>query len=88
MPIKKSQRDLYPPRRMWQGIRRRRLESQDNRCLHCGVENYSVRGTAVVVLTVAHLDHDPGNNMVCNTPALCQRCRLHHDVKTCGDKEK
>jgi hypothetical protein len=36
-----------------------------------------------VILTVAHLDHDPTNNGVpgCrpNLAALCQRCHLRHD---------
>lgn len=32
-----------------------------------------------VVLTVAHLDHDPGNCADDNLAALCQRCHLGHD---------
>jgi glyoxylase-like metal-dependent hydrolase (beta-lactamase superfamily II) len=34
-----------------------------------------------VVLTIAHLDHDPGNNAIENTPALCQLCHNRHDAK-------
>ena len=30
-----------------------------------------------VVLTIAHLDHDPGNNDAANLRAWCQRC--HHE---------
>lgn len=32
-----------------------------------------------VVLTVAHLDHDPANNDPANLKALCQRCHLRLD---------
>ncbi len=34
-----------------------------------------------VVLTVAHLDHNPANNEESNLAALCQRCHLQHDAK-------
>jgi hypothetical protein len=33
-----------------------------------------------VILTVAHLDHDPGNNTDGNLAALCQRCHLRYDA--------
>ncbi len=33
----------------------------------------------VVVLTVAHLDHDPGNNDPERLRAFCQRCHLRYD---------
>jgi hypothetical protein len=32
-----------------------------------------------IVLTVAHLDQDPGNNTRANLSALCQRCHFAHD---------
>ena len=32
-----------------------------------------------IVLTVAHLDHQPENNVPENLAALCQRCHLGHD---------
>jgi hypothetical protein len=32
-----------------------------------------------VVLTAAHLDHNPGNNRPRNLKSLCQRCHLIHD---------
>jgi 5-methylcytosine-specific restriction endonuclease McrA len=35
----------------------------------------------VVVLTVAHLDHDIKNNDYQNLKALCQKCHNRHDVK-------
>jgi hypothetical protein len=33
-----------------------------------------------IVLTVAHLDHDPRNNADENLRALCQWCHLHYDA--------
>jgi hypothetical protein len=35
--------------------------------------------TTRVVLSCAHLDHDPTNNKAQNLKALCQRCHLEHD---------
>ena len=32
-----------------------------------------------IVLTVAHLNHDPADNRDENLMALCQWCHLHHD---------
>ena len=32
-----------------------------------------------IILTVAHLDQNPGNNDESNLAALCQRCHLNHD---------
>lgn len=34
-----------------------------------------------VVLTVAHLDHNPANNSETNLMAMCQRCHLRYDAK-------
>ena len=63
----------------------------------CGVKNYSERPATkkarlggvgplvtydvMVVLTIAHLDHDPANCADDNLAALCQRCHLRHDRK-------
>jgi 5-methylcytosine-specific restriction endonuclease McrA len=68
----------------WPAIRARILEREENRCLWCGVANYSLCGTEKivrVVLTVAHLDHDRENNTDANLAALCQKCHLGHDLK-------
>lgn len=35
---------------------------------------------SVIVLTVAHLDHNKKNNRFWNLAALCQRCHLLHDL--------
>lgn len=34
-----------------------------------------------IILTTAHLDHDPTNNEESNLAALCQRCHLAHDLR-------
>jgi hypothetical protein len=33
----------------------------------------------VIVLTIAHLDHNPAHNDMQNLGALCQRCHLNYD---------
>lgn len=40
-----------------------------------------LRGRRVIriVLTIAHIDHNPSNNADTNLKALCQRCHLRHD---------
>lgn len=34
-----------------------------------------------IVLTIAHLDHDPTNNNRKNLKALCQRCHNRYDIE-------
>ena len=34
---------------------------------------------SIVVLTIAHLDHDISNNDLSNLKALCQKCHLSYD---------
>jgi hypothetical protein len=36
-------------------------------------------GAVFVVLTIAHLDHDPRNNVDANLAAFCQLCHLRYD---------
>ena len=88
MPIKPELRHLYP--KDWKEIRRRILDRAHDRCEVCGVENHTWRPSlsptgpsdAVwVVLTIAHLDHDPTNNDPSNLRALCQRCHNRHDAR-------
>lgn len=76
MPFDRSK---YPAN--WNQIRARILRRDENRCKWCGAENYEphpVTGSRVV-LTTAHIDHDPANCEDWNLAALCQRCHLHHD---------
>lgn len=43
-------------------------------------EDWKEIRTILVVLTVAHLDHQPEHNEDDNLRALCQRCHNRHDV--------
>lgn len=77
MPIKPENRSRYP--RNWREIRARILERAGHRCEWCDVQNYAMRGATRIVITIAHLDHQPENNSPVNLRALCQRCHLGHD---------
>lgn len=52
---------------------------EHNGCTLCAAGDPSCKVT-LVVLTVAHLDHDEANNDHTNLAALCQRCHLRHDA--------
>lgn len=81
MPIHPSMKDLYPPD--WEKISRRiRFERAAGRCEWCGAENYRPHPEtgSRVVLTVAHLDHNPANNSESNLAALCQKCHNRYDA--------
>ena len=73
-------KDLYPDD--WADISHRiRFERAHGRCEWCGAEHdrpHPVTGS-VVVLTTAHLDHNPANNEDDNLAALCQRCHNTYD---------
>jgi hypothetical protein len=88
MPIKPENRKSCP--RNWKEIRAEVLERAGNKCEKCGRMNQfwydpCNEDCVYVVLTVAHLDHDPTNNGTPgdrpNLAALCQRCRNRHDAK-------
>lgn len=83
MPIKPENRHLYPSN--WKEIRQQILDRAHNHCEFCGVLNglstYNGKKWYTVVLTIAHLDHDPTNNDPANLRALCQRCHLQYDAK-------
>lgn len=83
----------YPPD--WEERRQRILERAGHCCEFCGVKNHNwiERGEdgkytytfqdlgTFVILTIAHLDHDPENWDVSDDRlrALCQRCHLQYD---------
>jgi 5-methylcytosine-specific restriction endonuclease McrA len=74
-------RERYPAD--WEEISLRIRARSGGRCEFCGAENYKphpVTGSRVV-LTVAHLDHDPQNCSDENLRALCQRCHLRYDAR-------
>ena len=80
MPIKPENKARYP--KNWKQISERiRFERAENKCEACGAENYKphpITGSKVI-LTVAHLDHQPENCDGDNLKAMCQRCHLRYD---------
>lgn len=75
------QRELYPAD--WEAISKRIRARAGGRCEWCNAENgraHPVTGS-LVVLTVAHLDHDPSNCDERNLAALCQRCHIRYDAR-------
>lgn len=83
MPIKKENRGKYPSD--WAAISRRiRFERAGNVCEvdGCGARNYEahpITGSRVV-LTVAHLNHEPSDCRDENLMAMCQRCHNRYDA--------
>lgn len=102
MPIKPENRALYPAD--WQAISKRiRFGRGAGQCEcdgRCGaVPHDDERCTAVhgqphphtgskVVLTTAHLDHDPGNCDEANLMGACQRCHLNYDKEHHADSRR
>jgi hypothetical protein len=88
MPIKPENLKLYP--KNWKEISKQiRLYRASNACEgtpqfpDCRAKNGSPHPetNSKVVLTCAHMDHDPTNNHPDNLRALCQRCHLNWDAK-------
>lgn len=78
MPFHKER---YPAN--WKEISLRIRARAGGKCEFCGAENYKphpITGSKVV-LTVAHLDHNPQNCADENLKALCQRCHLRYDIE-------
>ena len=44
------------------------------------VEEIGCAGNVKIVLTIAHINQDPGDNRDCNLLALCQRCHNKIDL--------
>jgi 5-methylcytosine-specific restriction endonuclease McrA len=87
MPIRAENRARYP--KNWPKISRRIRDRAGNRCEgspafpNCRARNgepHPVTG-ARVVLTVAHLDHQPENVSDTNLRAWCQRCHNTYDAR-------
>lgn len=88
MPIKPENAARYP--KDWPEISRRIRDRAGDRCEgspgfypDCDAVNgrpHPVTGSKVV-LTVAHLDHQPENCADSNLRAMCQRCHLTYDAK-------
>lgn len=93
MPIRPENRARYP--RDWKDISRRiRFERAESRCEcmgHCGlhsarrcVEEHgkkAIYARGIVILTVAHLNHQPEDVGELNLLAMCQRCHLRYDAR-------
>jgi len=73
MPMR---RELYPEN--WEAIALRVKELARWQCEECGVV-CKPAAHAKLTLTVAHLDHDPGNCCITNLRALCVPCHLRYD---------
>lgn len=86
MPIRPENRSRYPSN--WPKISRRVRSGAGNRCEgspaypDCRAKNGEPHPEtgARVVLTVAHLDHQPENVSDANLRAWCQRCHNTYDA--------
>ena len=80
MPIKKERRDLYPAN--WARISELIRERAGWQCELCpakqGEPHWKTRSR--VILTVHHINGNPGDNRRINLIALCQRCHLRLDL--------
>jgi len=90
MPIRPENIALYPGD--WADIRKTIRVRALGCCEFCGVPNKTLHPVtgALVVLTVAHLDHHPANCDPDNLRALCQRCHNQYDapVRALGVKDR
>ena len=75
MPIKPENRARYP--KDWAEISRAAKERAGWKCQHpgCTAQQYSI------VLTAAHLNHQPEDCRPENLAAMCQRHHLAYDAK-------
>lgn len=90
MPIRAENKARYPAD--WKAISLAIRVRAGQRCEQCGAENGKPHpGTGSrVVLTVAHLDHQPENCDPANLRAWCQRCHNAYDapVRRAGMKSR
>lgn len=86
MPIRDEMKGLYP--KNWKALAAQIRERAGNRCEgspaypDCRAENgqpHPVTGSRVV-LTCAHLDHDPRNSDPANLRSWCQKCHNTYDA--------
>ncbi len=81
MPIRPENRARYP--KDWKAISLSIRERARWRCEWCPAEQgkrHPVTGS-VVILTVAHLNHQPEDCRPENLKALCQKCHNAYDAK-------
>lgn len=80
MPIRDSEKGRYP--KDWKAISTSVKEEQGWCCKWCGArhgEPHPFTGSKVI-LTTAHLDHQPENCAKENLAALCQLCHNRYDA--------
>ena len=87
MPIRPENRGLYPPE--WRTRIVPEIKARAGNCCEgsprypdCRAANgepHPVTGSKVM-LTIAHLDHQPENNDPANLRAWCQRCHNKYDA--------
>ena len=65
----------------WAKISRQIREERGNKCEECGAAYnlHPALGETLVILTCAHLDHDPSNNAPENIKVFCRPCHLRYD---------
>lgn len=83
MPIRPENRKYY--KGMWSSLSECiRVYRAKNKCEKCKAKNKKPHPItkSKVVLTVAHLDHNPSNYKLSNLMALCQRCHNQLDAKS------
>jgi hypothetical protein len=93
MPIRPENRALYP--KDWKATSHRiRFVRAQGRCEcngECGLHHerrceerhqaLAVWANGTIILTVAHLNHDPADCRDENLKAMCQRCHLRYDAQ-------
>ena len=90
MPIRPENKARYP--KDWKAISLSIRERAMQRCEECHASNGEPHPVtrSKVVLTVAHLDHQPENCAPSNLRAWCQRCHNRYDapMRRAGIKER
>lgn len=82
MPMR-PRRALYPEN--WERLAEEIKTAAGWRCEQCGHLHEPAAG---YMLTVHHIDGDPGNNAPENLVALCQRCHLALHAKKCWIRQR
>lgn len=88
MPIREENRHHYKGE-AWKAVREAMLARSGNCCEgsplfpDCRAANGQPHPVthSKVVLTIAHMDHNPANNDPANLRAWCQKCHNQHDAK-------
>lgn len=81
-------RHLYPPN--WEEIVAQVRARSGDCCEWCGAANrepHPVTGSRVM-LTTAHLNHDPADSRLEVLRHLCQRCHLRYDARHHADNAR